>query len=80
MEARWPEGAKGAAEEGGAGDEARGWVCCGEDWIEDCGEVDAVEWGGGGSHDDGGGMRKSVADGFGCERAGRNKYELLGLR
>lgn len=46
------ESAKGAAEEGGACDEARGRIGCGEDRVKDCGEVDAVEWRSGRSDDD----------------------------
>lgn len=45
MKARLTESAKCAAEEGSACDEARGRIGCGEDRVEDCGEVDAVQWG-----------------------------------
>ena len=60
---------EGAAEQGCACNKARCWIACGEDRIEDSGEVDAVEWRGGRSDDNGRGVRKAVANGLGVERA-----------
>jgi len=69
MQSWWAEGAEDAAEEGGAAEEAGIGVCCCEDGVEDCGEVETVEWRGGGSDDDGGGVREAIADGFTVECA-----------